>query len=142
MKCKYLSLAMCIAALSACSDSNPDPESPLEPTELADEWYSGGKLGTVFNETSYAYEQPTPAIENAGLTQAFKHGEQQFERDFNENSSGAFSGLGPLMVRRGCLYCHPNYGHGKRQTEYRANTMGNGYPVSYTHLTLPTILLV
>ena len=118
---------MCIAALSACSDSNPDPESPLEPTELAEEWYSGGKLGTVFNETSYAYEQPTPAIENAGLTQTFKHGEQQFERDFNENSSGAFSGLGPLMVRRGCLYCHPNYGHGKRQTEYRANTMGNGY---------------
>ncbi|MBQ4277993.1 MAG: hypothetical protein II750_07860, partial [Bacteroidaceae bacterium] len=27
----------------------------------------------------------------------------------------------------GCLYCHPSYGHGKRQTEYRESTMGNGY---------------
>ena len=127
MNCKFFSLLMCAAALSACSDNNAGTELADETTELADEWYAGGRLGTVFNETSYAYEQPTPAIENAGLTQAFKHGEQQFERDFNENAGGAFAGLGPLMVRRGCLYCHPNYGHGKRQTEYRANTMGNGY---------------
>ena len=58
---------------------------------------------------------------------AFKFGEYLFEKDFNENTEGAFCGLGPLMVRRGCLYCHPNYGHGKRQTEYNANQMGNGY---------------
>jgi hypothetical protein len=31
------------------------------------------------------------------------------------------------MVRRGCFYCHPNYGHGKRQTRYRADDTGNGY---------------
>ena len=31
------------------------------------------------------------------------------------------------MIRRGCLYCHPNYGHGRRQTEYRADRMSNGY---------------
>ena len=104
MNCKFFSLLMCAAALSACSDNNAGTELADETTELADEWYAGGRLGTVFNETSYAYEQPTPAIENAGLTQAFKHGEQQFERDFNENAGGAFAGLGPLMVRRGCLY--------------------------------------
>jgi CxxC motif-containing protein (DUF1111 family) len=61
------------------------------------------------------------------MAQAFKFGEYLFEKDFNQNEEGAFAGLGPLMVRRGCLYCHPQYGHGKRQTEYRADKMGNGY---------------
>ena len=119
----YSTLAVLLAA---CSDDAPkNDEHSTE--ELGEEWYSGGKLGTVFNTTTYAYEQPSPAVENSGMVQAFKHGEQLFERDFNENKSGAFKGLGPLMVRRGCLYCHPNYGHGKRQSEYRANTTGNGY---------------
>ncbi|MDR3252971.1 MAG: hypothetical protein LBT35_05355, partial [Tannerella sp.] len=92
-----------------------------------DEWYAGGKLGTVFNATSYAYEQPTDAVTGAGMSQAFKSGEYFFERDFNQNPDGAFCGLGPLAVRTGCLYCHPNYGHGARQTEYRSSQRGNGY---------------
>lgn len=112
----------------SCDDDNNDISSNSEKVEInQEEWYSGGKLGTTFNTTSFAYEQPTPAIENAGMAQAFKFGEYLFEKDFNENTDGAFCGLGPVMVRRGCLYCHPNYGHGKRQLEYSANTMGNGY---------------
>ncbi len=112
--------------LSSCKD---DDSSDTAKTVTVDEeeWYSGGKLGTTFNATSFAYEQSTPAVDENGLSQAFKNGEQLFERDFNENKTGAFHGLGPLMVRRGCFYCHPNYGHGKRQTRYRADDSGNGY---------------
>ena len=125
---KWSYIAMALFVFSACQGDhekiNVTPETDIE---LDEEWYAGGKLGTVFNATSFAYEQPTPVVEMSGMAQAFKFGEYLFEKDFNENSEGAFCGLGPLMVRRGCLYCHPNYGHGKRQTEYRANQMGNGY---------------
>ena len=112
--------------IMSCNEDNGHFEKPV--VEVPDEeWLSGGELGTTFNVTSSAYEQPSPAIERAGMAQAFKFGEYQFENDFNQNKDGAFCGLGPLMVRNGCLYCHPNYGHGKRQTEYRANQNGNGY---------------
>jgi CxxC motif-containing protein (DUF1111 family) len=124
-----LLLATGVVLLAACDDddaaTNSGTDNPT--TEISEEYYAGGELGTVFNATSFAYEQPTPACENQGMAQAFKFGEYLFERDFNQNTEGAFSGLGPLMVRRGCLYCHPQYGHGKRQTEYRADKMGNGY---------------
>ena len=120
--------ALSLICFTGCKDDNENINIDPQPeVELDDEWYAGGRLGTVFNATSFAYEQPTPAIEMSGMSQAFKFGEYLFEKDFNENTEGAFCGLGPLMVRRGCLYCHPNYGHGKRQTEYRANQMGNGY---------------
>jgi len=36
-------------------------------------------------------------------------------------------------VRNSCIACHPSYGHGKRQTEYRANTIGNGYLLVIYH---------
>ena len=123
----YLPLAALM--LAACSDDD-NTKKQTEATTVdvpEEEWYAGGKLGTVFNTTSFAYEQPTPVVEANGMASAFKFGEYLFEKDFNENTDGAFCGLGPLMVRRGCLYCHPNYGHGKRQTEYNANAMGNGY---------------
>ena len=42
-------------------------------------------------------------------------------------------GLGPAWVRNSCIACHPSYGHGKRQTEYRANTIGNGYLLVIYH---------
>lgn len=128
MMYRYIYYFLCCAAalsLSACHDSNNSSDTLISVDD--EEWYAGGKLGTVFNATSFAYEQSTPAIDESGLSQAFKNGEQLFERDFNENKTGAFHGLGPLMVRRGCFYCHPNYGHGKRQTTYRADNTGNGY---------------
>lgn len=119
-------LAACALSLASCEKVGGEPEP--DPQPLSAEWYAGGVLGTAFNSSSSAYEQPTPAIENAGMVQAFKNGEQLFERDFNENRDGAFRGLGPLAIRRGCLYCHPNYGHGKRQDGYyRSSEMGNGY---------------
>ena len=124
---KILYVAALAFVAASCDKSSDVPSPKPDKTELSDEWYAGGKLGTAFNSSASAYEQPTPVVESEGMVQSFKNGEQLFERDFNQNKEGAFKGLGPLMVRRGCLYCHPNYGHGRRQTEYRADNMGNGY---------------
>ena len=132
---RILPLAAIVAlsvGTTGCSDDNSSANldidiTPGTATEKSEEYYAGGKLGTTSYQNAYAYQQPTPAVETAGMTQAFQIGEALFERDYNTNTSGAFHGLGPLYVRRGCLYCHPSYGHGKRQTEYRADQMGNGY---------------
>jgi len=123
----YGLLAGAMLPLAACDDNDTSDIDSQKPIELDEEYYAGGRLGTVFNATSFAYEQPTPACEEQGFSQSFKFGELFFENDFNQNPSSAFSGLGPLMVRRGCLYCHPSYGHGQRQSRYRADDMGNGY---------------
>ncbi len=118
-------IAAALLLVAASCDKTPVPAP--KPKELSDEWYAGGRLGTAFNSSASAYEQPTPVIESEGMIQSFKNGEQLFEKDYNQNKDGAFHGLGPLMVRRGCIYCHPNYSHGRRQTEYRADHIGNGY---------------
>ena len=74
---------------------------------LAEEWYPGGKLGTTINTTASCYEDETPAIEEAGLLNAFKMGEMLFEHDFTETSTASFGGLGPAYVRTSCIDCHP-----------------------------------
>ncbi len=128
MRINYLiSISIAVLATAACSKSGNSSLGPTTPKDNPDEYYAGGKLGTTTLVNAYAYQQPTPAVENAGLDLEFQNGETLFERDFNQNKEGAFTGLGPLAVRVGCLYCHPNYGHGKRQDRYRASDMGNGY---------------
>lgn len=129
---KYLLSAMSAAvvcAFASCSDKETDnTEAPVFTQEQVNEMtYAGGQLGTTFITSAYAYRQPSPATENVGMAQQFKNGETLFERDYVQTPGTAFSGLGPLMVRNGCLYCHPAYGHGKRQTRYKASDMGNGY---------------
>jgi len=126
----YGSLMSITLMTIACQDDNNNEnssESENKPKVLSEEYYAGGELGTVFNASSSAYEQPTPACDNAKFSYYFKKGETLFERDFNQTEGSAFYGLGPVYVRKGCLYCHPGYGHGKRQSEYRESTMGNGY---------------
>lgn len=132
MKKYILYIALAGISFSSCEDDKNEVEKiPSEyalPQELIEQMtYSAGELGTTFNETAYAYQQPTPATEMSGMAISFKYGETLFERDFVQTPGTAFSGLGPVMVRNGCLYCHPAYGHGKRQERYRANDMGNGY---------------
>ena len=95
--------------------------------EYNEDYYAGGQLGTTTDNTATAYEQPTKSVENAGMMTAFNEGEYLFEKDYNTNTEGAFRGLGPVYVRRGCIYCHPGYGHGARQTEYKADNHRNGY---------------
>jgi CxxC motif-containing protein (DUF1111 family) len=114
--------------LTACEDGgNGGSTDPDDGSVLSEEYYSGGKLGTVFNNTPYAYEQPTPAVEEQGLAYSFQLGEAFFEKEFNSNPTGTRRGLGPVSVRSSCVTCHPGYGHGKRMDRYRANDYGNGY---------------
>ncbi|WP_027455641.1 di-heme oxidoredictase family protein [Xylanibacter brevis] len=96
-------------------------------TDYPEDYYAGGQLGTTAVNTATAFEQPTKAVVDAGMMTAFNEGEYLFEKDYNTNTDGAFHGLGPVFVRRGCLYCHPGYGHGARQTEYKADNHRNGY---------------
>ena len=131
MKRNILKLSACGIALaltaSACSD-NESP-TPTPDNKLAEEYYTGGLLGTTFNNTASAYEQFTPSVEQQGLVASFKRGERIFESpyDTDVNPETPMRGLGPLWVRTSCLACHPGYGHGARQTNYRANNIGNGY---------------
>ena len=128
--------------LTACSDSN-DPVNDLgtlKPAEeqfgkavgnfTAEEWYPGGQLGTT---EKASYSAAAPAVGNvAGMEEDFNTGEDFFEHLYTFEQEPR-KGLGPAWVRNSCIACHPSYGHGKRQTSYRANTIGNGYLLVIYH---------
>lgn len=129
-KFHYLLGALIFVGFTACSDDEPTSAPDGTPSgELPDWYYAGGELGTAFITTSAAFEQPTPAVENAGLTLSFKRGEQLFEKNFVSNTDGVRGGLGPTYLRSSCMHCHPGYGHGKSQPNgtFRTNEIGNGY---------------
>ena len=126
--------------LTACHDDDEPGLGPLVPeTDVfgqandvfsAEEWYPGGQLGTT---EKASYSAAAPAVENiAGMEEDFNTGEDFFEHlyTFEQNPR---KGLGPAWVRNSCIACHPSYGHGKRQTEYRANQIGNGYLLVVYH---------
>jgi CxxC motif-containing protein (DUF1111 family) len=138
---KHLFLLLAGAlAFTACSDENNDNGlGELEEEEkhfgkandvfTADEWYPGGALGTT-KKASYSAIAPGAAM--SGLETSFNKGEDFFEHLYTYTDEPR-KGLGPAWVRSSCLHCHPSYGHGKRQTEYRANTIGNGYLLVVYH---------
>jgi CxxC motif-containing protein (DUF1111 family) len=66
------------------------------------------------------------------MEEDFNTGEDFFEHLYTFEQAPR-RGLGPAWVRNSCIACHPSYGHGKRQTEYRANTIGNGYLLVIYH---------
>lgn len=131
-----LLLAGCTLLLASCSDSDKDDTTIVETDAnyigkdvgnfTAEEWYPAGKLGTTDNVSVGCYEDETPAVTEAGLTTSFNNGETFFEHKYTLNTN-PYKGLGPIYSRRSCIYCHPNYGHGKRQTQYNADVIGNGY---------------
>lgn len=125
----YLLGIALIAGFTACSDDNSGKEPTPGTSDLPDWYYTGGELGTAYLTTSNAYEQPTQAVQDAGLYESFKRGEQLFEKPFMSNFSGVRSGLGPVYVRNSCVHCHPGYGHGKSQPDgtFNTNDIGNGY---------------
>lgn len=138
---KFATLALSLACIS-CSDNNTTSDQtadiddiinvePAEKKELPEDYYTGGELGTVNDNSATAYEQPAPAIDKQGLSHAFSMGEYFFEKPFTENEA-PFNGLGPLYIRASCKHCHLGYGHGKRQTKYDSNTIGNGYILMIT----------
>lgn len=129
-KLQYILILVAVGLFTACNNHGDVTETPTN-TELSEEYYAGGKLGTVFNTTSSAYEQSTPAVDaNAALSAQFQHGETFFENIFvtSGSSEGATrTGLGPIYVRNSCIACHPSYGHGKRMERFKADDYGNGY---------------
>ena len=138
------SLAMGLTlTMASCNDDVPNDDGTIESDAKyvgqamgnfdKSEWYPGGELGTTDNVTSGCYEDETPAVTAQGLLDDFNAGEKFFERQFTVSSSG-FGGLGPASVRRSCLDCHPNYGHGKRMDTYTtAYGNGNGYLLAVYH---------
>ena len=143
-KLSRLTIVTMLAAplLSACSDDDENKQDlgGLTPAEevfgkandvfTADEWFPGGQLGTTENAS---YSAPAPAVSNvAGMEEDFNTGEDFFEHLYTFEQAPR-KGLGPAWVRNSCIACHPAYGHGKRQTEYRANTIGNGYLLVIYH---------
>lgn len=133
-----LALVASTLVLGACSESNNTAGiddiidiQPTTQTEKGEDYYTGGKLGTVTSISALAYQQPAPAVDEQGLSQAFALGEYYFDNPFTENEK-PFSGLGPLYLRSSCRHCHLGYGHGKRQTKYDSNTFGNGYILMIT----------
>ena len=137
-------MACCVTAtcLMACSDdeqANPSLGSLVEVNPglgqanevfSAEEWYPGGELGTTENAS---YSAAAPAVLNvAGMEESFNKGEDYFEHLYTITEAPR-KGLGPSWTRNSCIACHPNYGHGKRQTQYRANIMGNGYLLVIYH---------
>ncbi len=125
-------IVLVLAFVVACDkdedeiDSSSGASVSTDLSWIEEETYSGGLLGTTFNQSASAYEDPTPAVENAGLETEFKYGEYFFERSYTQTTA-PFSGLGPLYVRTACMDCHPGYGHGMRMNRYRFNDYGNGY---------------
>jgi len=131
-----------VPMLTACSDDDENGNGLGELTDKetvfgketgnfsAEEWYPGGVLGTT---EKASYSAATPAVEQiAGMEEDFNTGEDFFEHLYTFDVAPR-KGLGPAWVRNGCIACHPSYGHGKRQTEYRANTIGNGYLLVIFH---------
>lgn len=141
---KTLLIGFATIAMTACSDdsnytaTNENVNVGKETGNFtAAEWYSGGTKGTTGNEEG-CYSNPVPQIDDdANLYQTFKKGETFFEHDYSLFTK-PYTGLGPAWVRTGCEYCHPSYRHGKRQTSYNANTMGNGYLLVIYHPTAGT----
>ena len=135
-----LTAMLAMPLLTACHDDDDIDLGSLTPEESAfgqandvfsaEEWYPGGQLGTT---EKASYSAATPAVVNiAGMEEDFNTGEDFFEHlyTFEQNPR---KGLGPAWVRNSCIACHPSYGHGKRQTEYRANQIGNGYLLVVYH---------
>ena len=76
---KHLIYSLCMSAAlmaAACADDKgTDPAPDPNPDPVPEEYYAGGKLGTAFNTTSVAYEQPTPVVDDdAAMTQRFLNG--------------------------------------------------------------------
>ncbi len=125
----YLLAAAGLCLAVACQNDEPVTPGTGDGTSELPEWYyTGGKLGTSYLQTTTAFEQPTAVVEE-NFFEEFKRGEQLFEKSFNSNNDGVRHGLGPLYIRTSCMHCHPGYGHGKSQNNgtFNTNEIGNGY---------------
>ena len=144
LKPQFMLLAAAAAlTLASCSDDTDSPrtdEGAFVGKAVgnfdASEWLPGGELGTTDNVTSNCFTDEAPVVsDNKTFYDLFFQGEQIMERQYTINT-GAFKGLGPASVRRSCLDCHPNYGHGMWFNQYTTQYgNGNGYLLAIYHPT-------
>lgn len=144
LKPQFMLLAAAAAlTLASCSDDTDTPrtdEGAFVGKAVgnfdASEWLPGGELGTTDNVTTNAFTDEAPVVsDNKTFYDLFFQGEQIMERQYTINT-GAFKGLGPASVRRSCLDCHPNYGHGMWFNQYTTQYgNGNGYLLAIYHPT-------
>ncbi|MDR0754477.1 MAG: c-type cytochrome [Prevotellaceae bacterium] len=122
---KFILAAVCLLIMSACSNSDEPPVKG----EYSEEYYAGGKNGTVFITSSFAYKQPMPVIDrDPNLYRQFMRGERLADKSFVASEDMAYSGLGPVYIRKSCIACHPSYGgHSRRVDKYDSNDSHCGY---------------
>ncbi len=102
------------------------------PKDLSEEYYTGGKMGTVFSTTSRCMELPSPAVSaDEDLAEKFGAGEVIFEADFVTDQDAPFGGLGPIYNNNSCRNCHPNYARGRRVDSWDEQ-FGNSY-LAFVH---------
>lgn len=74
IKAEYMTASCVSCHVNRGRDFTP-PALRTKEGEPGPAYYLGGEKGTVFNATSKAFEQESPAITEAGLTNRFKAGE-------------------------------------------------------------------
>ncbi len=126
-KISCLSTVIMLITLPSCDKYEPIDPDDSHQEEFPEEYYAGGILGTTEVWGSKCFEQPSPAVEIAGMANSFLHGEAIFEGNFvTELNDEDFPmrGRGPLSIRSSCLNCHPGYGHGKRLGDFGNDIIG------------------
>lgn len=122
----WVSIMVAAALFGAALDAHAH-KALGTPPNLADEYYTGGRQGTVFSTTSRSMELPSPAIvANPKLMEMFGEGEAIFDGNYVTDPESPNGGLGPIYNNNSCMNCHPNYGRARRVDRWTTQ-FGNGY---------------
>lgn len=135
--CKILLLALSLTC-AGCSDDSDDGGR-----KLSEEWYAGGVSGTTFDATTRAYKQAMPCVaDDITLYRQFMRGEQLADKSFVAAGGTAYSGLGPVYIRKSCVACHPSYGgRGQRVDKFDTSDSRNSYLLMIYDPASPTLAL-
>jgi CxxC motif-containing protein (DUF1111 family) len=139
LSCALLLFAGC----NTDDDTNPAVVAAPPAKVYSDEYYAGGRNGTVFITSSFAYKQPMPCVdEDPTLYRQFMRGERLADNSFVSDTTMAYSGLGPVYNRKSCVACHPSYGgHSQRVSgKYDYNDSHNGYSLRIYDPNTPELL--
>lgn len=80
-----LSIVLSSFVFSSCKDDDENGDSG--DNGLSEEYYTGGRLGTVFDDGVFAYKQPTSVVEaSPEMLLQFKYGEAFFDKKFNTST--------------------------------------------------------
>ncbi|MDR3187969.1 MAG: hypothetical protein LBT94_02125 [Prevotellaceae bacterium] len=144
MNNKLFLAACCLTLAAACTDDDNGSANTNGNQEYGEEYYAGGKAGTVFITSSFAYKQPMPVIDaDPTLYKQFMRGERISDKSFVASEEMAFSGLGPVYVRKSCIACHPSYGGRSQRVsgKFDSNDSHNGYLLTIYDPTSPELAL-